>query len=142
MIKIADLKLLTVRDENESNNKVGQNSMDESMWLDSDDETEIQNATKFGKTKPPPRSTQVEVSALKMQHKDWKERHEDCGPILDGGAIKKEILGRELTTSSLNIEIVEERRIRKKKLCIGLAREHQHQRRESNGRYWGDFLGK
>ena len=40
---IADSKLSIVREENESNTEVGQNSKDESVWLDTDDETETLN---------------------------------------------------------------------------------------------------
>ena len=72
MIMIADSKLPIVREENESKIEVNQNSTDESVWQDTDDDTEIPSATEFRKTKPPPRST---VSALKMRHVDWKERH-------------------------------------------------------------------
>jgi hypothetical protein len=145
MITIADSKLPIVREENESKIEVNQNSTDESVWQDTDDDTEvpddteIPSATEFRKTKPPSRST---LSALKMRHVDWKERHEDCGPVLDGGAIKKRILKIELIEASLNKEIVKERRIRKNKSCVGLAREHQHDWEEREGRYWGDFLGE
>ena len=139
---ITDSKLPIVRDEIESKIRVNQNLTDESVWLDTDDETEIRNPTEFGKTKPSPRSAQVELSALKMQHKGWKERHKGCGPILDGGAIRKQILVRELSEGSLNKEILNEKWMSKNNICIGLAHEHQHTQNSSNGRYWGDFVGK
>ena len=67
---------------------------------------------------------------MKVRHEDWKERHEDHGPVLDGGAIKSLMLTRELTEASLNAEVVKERRIREKKPCVSLAREHQHDWKE------------
>jgi hypothetical protein len=120
---IADSKLPIVREENKSKIEVNQNSTDESVWQDTDDDTEIPSATEFKKTVHPPHST---LSTLKMRHVDWKERHEHCGPVLDGGAIKNRILERELTKASLNKEIFKERRIRKNKSYVGPAREHQH----------------
>lgn len=136
---IADSKSPIVRKDSESKIRANQNPTGESVWLDTDDDTEIPSATEFRKTKPPRRST---LSVLKMRHVAWKERHEDCGEVLDSWAIKHRILERELKEVLLNEEIIKERQIRQKKPCVGPAREQQHDWKGREGRYWGDFLGE